>query len=702
VHVRIAFDAGIHAFDAVSLSIALDALTARWLVATVDGITGRHRDDTRIDSAALTTTNARRRARANLRDASDPHETGRERMTHRSPHPFALRIAALAVMSAMLAPQSFAETADGGKRRTLRDLRAAEASERTRDTTRTSKRRQRDATQNATSTTTTDTTQSTTSTTTPAPTTSIVIEGTTTTITTTGGTAVAEVTNTGGVTATAPVSQANVRLDASSVVSETRGDDLAAMRRLFGSASMPEANGGLAPGREVTEALGITAARSINDASECGLDAAGNLAGCNRLAGNLAWMKRYGLGAHVVVGQRQSAFIATPASRWGDAEWSRYQDFADKLVRWIVAQYDGTGFADVMLEIGNEVDITGDAADLFTLANTAVPQGDASRYEHYLRIYRVWSKAAARVQAENPAKRVLAAGPAVGAQGLFLSGGLYHAQFLERVQAEGLKLDAMTLHFYGDIASGWSNVPGSNLRDQIAGIRAALDAAGRGGVPIYVSEYGPSSDTGGGPSSVINWSHEGGAWAGRFLIDALAGGAVGGSYLLMRDVFGADATGNPNVPSFTHVRDGVDHPKPGANVFRMAAMIPGTRRAATVDTGLPTVKAIGGASNDAAAMLVVNYDYDFATRSDRTTDQGVRVGFANLPFSGAVTVERWLVDRNTSNVGRYIASGSAPNPTETALSRVESFSANVTDGALALDARTLGPSAVSLWVIRKQ
>lgn len=662
-------------------------------------------------------------------------------MTHRSPHPFALRIAALVVTTAMLASHAIAESSAGEKRRTLGEWRVAEmverlqgnaragfermrvaareAFERARDAARAGKRDRRSVEQAATPTTPTATTA--------APVPSTIVGGTATGSTatagtatpaatapaaaapaaaapaTTPGTAVAEVNNTpSGVSATAPVSQANVRLDASTVVSETRGDDLAAMRRLFGSASMPEANGGLAPGREVTEALGITAARSINDASECGLDAAGNLASCDRLAGNLAWMKRYGLGAHVVVGQRQPAFIATPGSRWGDAEWSRYQDFADKLVRWVVAQYDGTGFADVMIEVGNEVDITGEAADLFTLADTAVPQGDASRYEHYLRIYRVWSRAAERVQAENPAKRVLAAGPAVGAQGLFLSGGLYHAQFLQRVQAEGLKLDAMTLHFYGDIAGGWTNVPGSNLRDQIAGIRAALDAAGRSGVPIYVSEYGPSSDTGGGAASVINWSHEGGAWAGRFLIDALAGGAAGGSYLLMRDVFGADATGNPNVPSFTHVRDGIDHPKPGANVFRMATMIPGVRRAAAVDAGLPTVKAIGGASDDAAAMLVVNHDYDFATRSDRTTDQSVRVGFANLPFSGAVTVERWLVDANTSNVGRFIASGNVPNPTETALARVESFAANVADGALALDARTLGPSAVSLWVIRRQ
>lgn len=55
-------------------------------------------------------------------------------------------------------------------------------------------------------------------------------------------------------------------------------------------------------------------------------------------------------------------------------------------MQWVATQFDGTGFPETTFEVGNEVDITGDTRDLWTLANPSVPQGDDTRYQHYMRV----------------------------------------------------------------------------------------------------------------------------------------------------------------------------------------------------------------------------------------------------------------------------------------------------------------------------
>jgi hypothetical protein len=86
--------------------------------------------------------------------------------------------------------------------------------------------------------------------------------------------------------------------------------------------------------------------------------------------------------------------------------------------------------------------------------------------------------------------------------------------------------------------------------------------------------------------------------------------------------------------------------------------------------------------------------------ADHTVQQSVSAGFANLPFSGAVRVERYLIDENTSNVAFFIDSGRPLDYSAASLTRVEQCAANVVQGMLNLPARVLGPSAVSLWLVR--
>jgi hypothetical protein len=498
------------------------------------------------------------------------------------------------------------------------------------------------------------------------------------------------------------LSSATVVLNAAEDINQT-GADLAAGRAMSRSASYPESNGGLESSSVLLNGIQTTYSRTINAEDGSYIDSSGVFHASDRLNWNLPWIKRYGYNAHVIVGQKQPAFIANPASQWTAQDWATYADYAYKLVQFVSMQFDSTGFPETLFEVGNEIDITQDVRDLWTLANPAVPQGDDTRYQHYMRVFPVWARAVDRVARENPGRAIRIAGPALGGQSLFLSSSFWHERFVNDVAAAGLRLDALTPHSYGDVLNGWANVPGSNLRALLQRMRQALVAQGRGNAMMLVTEYGPSE----GSDAVfgrINYSHEGAAWAAVFLQEALAGTANGGSYLIVRDNFGANTTGAAPVASLTHIDSGVDYPKPAYNTFRMFTMLPGTRKAVTLSSLQPDIRALASAGSSSAALLVSNYRFRFnwpSDYTDLTVNQTVVPGFSTLPFTGGVTVERYLIDRDTSNIGRYIDGNLPLSLAGTSLTRVESCTATVdTAGTLVLPSRVLGPSAVSLWMVR--
>jgi hypothetical protein len=122
------------------------------------------------------------------------------------------------------------------------------------------------------------------------------------------------------------VSSASVVMDAAQEVSDTGGNDLLAARALFRSASYPESNGGLESSATLLNAIGTTYSRTINAEDSSYLDGVGTFFPSNRIQWNLEWIKRYGYNAHVIVGQRQPAFIATPPSQWSAAPWGAEVD----------------------------------------------------------------------------------------------------------------------------------------------------------------------------------------------------------------------------------------------------------------------------------------------------------------------------------------------------------------------------------------
>ena len=496
-----------------------------------------------------------------------------------------------------------------------------------------------------------------------------------------------------------PAPAADVVVNAGQTVSETGSDDLAAAKNIFASASAPESNGGLSDWSVISSNLAMTRMRIINGLGDCALTAQGNLTGCTPLNNNLALVKANNLSPHVIVGQWAPSSIPGNPLQWGVSQWAQYDALCSAIVNYVVNQYGGSGFNEVLFEVGNEVDITQSAQDLWLTPTPNVPQGDPSRYAQYDTVYSHWAKAISAVAQKYPGKKIRIAAPATGFWSVeYGPGPLWENQIIQQYAAKGLPLDVISLHIYDHDAAV--------LAQYAQSIRSTLNANGNSKAEIWVSEWGASS-SGDNYFGAINASHEGAAWAIYFLSQALKGGVTGGSFLQVRDNEGSDTAGAKSdlfEASWDHVQQSVEYPKAIANAFGMVTRMAGTRKSETTNSAKPDLRVLASSSATSASVVVANYnylfDYTHHNFSDQSKSESVTVAFTNLPFGGTVTVDRYLIDSQTSNLDYWIAGGKIPPSVQaTELQKVESFSATVSGGQVTLPARQLGPSAVSLWIV---
>jgi len=493
----------------------------------------------------------------------------------------------------------------------------------------------------------------------------------------------------------------DVTVDASQTLSETGGDDLAAARNIYASASSPESNGGLSDWSLISSELAMKRMRIINALGDCALDASGTLAGCARLNDSLSHVKQFHLSPHVVVGQWVPSSIAGNPFQWGAAQWAQYDALSRAIVNYVVNEFAGAGFDEALFEVGNELEITPNARDLWLTTTPFVPQGDPSRFVQYDTVYSHWAKAVRAVAEQNPAKKIRIAGPATGLWTVeYAPGPLWHIRMVQDYAARGLPLDVVSLHIYGFDAS--------LLAKNAQSIRNTLNASGNSKAEIWVTEWGASSSTD-SFFGAINASHQGAAWAIYFLLQALKGGITGGSFLQIRDNQGADIAGvnsNLYLASWNHVENRVEYPKPIANAMAMVTRMAGARKMAATSPAMTDLRVLASSDARSASVVVANYnylfDYNNKKYSDLSRDETVTVAIKNLPFRGPVTVDRYAIDAQTSNLNYWVAAGKLPPSLHSVqLQEVESFKARSKGGVLTLPATQLGPSAVSLWIVHR-
>jgi hypothetical protein len=385
--------------------------------------------------------------------------------------------------------------------------------------------------------------------------------------------------------------------------------------------------------------------------------------------------------------------------QWGAAQWAQYDALSLAIVHYVVNQFGGTGFNEALFEVGNELEITQNAQDLWLTTTPSVHQGDPSRFVQYDTVYSHWAKVVGEAARQNPAKKIRIAGPATGLWTVeYAPGPLWHNRIIPEDAAKGIPLDVVSLHIYGSDAD--------LLAKYAQSIRTTLNASGNSKAEIWVTEWGASSSSD-SYFGAINASHEGAAWGIYFLLQALKGGITGGSFLQVRDNQGADTAGVNSalyLGTWNHVQNRVEYPKAIANAFGMVTRMAGTRRAAITNSAIPDLRVLASSDEESASVLVANYNYLFDYRnkkySDLSRDETVTVAFKDLPFRGSVTVDRYAIDAQTSNLEYWVAAGKVPPSVQSVqLQKVESFSAGITGGRLILPATRLGPSAVSLWIV---
>ena len=140
------------------------------------------------------------------------------------------------------------------------------------------------------------------------------------------------------------------------------------------------------------------------------------------------------------------------------------------------------------------------------------------------------------------------------------------------------------------------------------------------------------------------------------------------------------------------------------NAFNMISNMTGARSSVTVNPAKPNLAALASADSDSASVVVANFNTVFGQQNnqDLTTNETVTVAFKNLPLNGTVTIDRYLIDAKTSNLAMWAAAGTLPNSVQSSqLQKIESFPATSDQGVVSLPVRTLGQSAVSLWVVHR-
>jgi hypothetical protein len=209
-------------------------------------------------------------------------------------------------------------------------------------------------------------------------------------------------------------------------------------------------------------------------------------------------------------------------------------------------------------------------------------------------------------------------------------------------------------------------------------IRNKLNNLGRRDMPLSLTEWGPYSI-----DATMNYAHTGAAWAAAFLPEAVADGISMGSYLILSDATGGAAEGNLLQQSLTHKptdANNVVHyfPKPVTNVFKMFTIMTGVRNAVTVSptNGSTTsnLNAFATSDGNSASILVYNYNSSIFNNNggslvDSPENFIVSINLGQLwsdpdssPFTGNVTVKRYLVDATHSNLYAFLNDPSHPSP----------------------------------------
>lgn len=449
--------------------------------------------------------------------------------------------------------------------------------------------------------------------------------------------------------------------------------------------------------------IGVHALRSINGERGSNLDAAGNFVAHANLNSHLNTIHNHQWDLHLVVGQHKPAVFPGDAWNWNAEQWNKYEDYAYKCLRYVMNDYK-TGFPEAIVEVENEVDISGTAGRWFVEGKWN--NGDLKAYAGYIKLYAEWSDAVKRFNRDFPAKKVKLFGPAVTVYTIWWTPMWckenWALKLIADAKANNWLLDGISFHQYGAEMLGdrpdYSAGKNPCFKTTIQQMQDKLNSSGFAGTEIWITEWGCSSWVG-TERYKNNYRPVGGAFAAAFMHDCIDSGVDGMVPLRLRDP-NTDADWS-EIGSLATINK-VIYPKPVFNVYQMFNMLQGERKKVEWKRGNCQLGAIAAANGNTAGVVVYNYDWDDIHILEKCEPHDVQVKIAGTGFTGQVNVKQYLMDSERSNVAKYVDTNFLPPPVAACeLQKVEEYTTQAVQDTITLTVRTLDKSAVSLWLISK-
>jgi xylan 1,4-beta-xylosidase len=441
-----------------------------------------------------------------------------------------------------------------------------------------------------------------------------------------------------------------------------------------------------------------------------------------RLPNELSTTRRVNASPHIVIGQMLHEDLIVNAEHltqssseefmgllqnkeYGPTDYEKFEKYLEAYFEYVLITQ---GFSDAKFEVGNEPDIAGSPHPF----PPTPEKGTKELYDGYMELYRSASNAARNVERRNPGTKVILGGPALSMAYTFKYGDFnWIERFLKDVAEEALKLDFIGVHYYGNHSSLRGKYkanfpPFATMLDIIFAARELYVP----GLPVWITEWGPSYHTTNDEYAIINANSVGSAWSVEFLNVLLEQGIDGALYLVTTDLMKRDTCGNweniwgwPSLFVNPHVFDRA-YPTAIYHVFDMISQLKGERvLATTIGSNAVNSFVVFDEESKEIMALIWNYDYEIL-ESKPGIERGqwvnltMRLTEIDSSFhSEAVEMKRWLVSETVSNA-YYLFGAEGRIDSRAELQMTDEETLKLQNGSLEFDL-IIPPSSVSLIVL---